>query len=172
MPLVIEQDGGNALAVFTHPHHEDLVDNHDDGLPFFRGMQVEGTNLETVSVGPNLQDNFNYRLQFAKHFVAGRVIAQEAYNSAMAYASSGTVSRGKPSLPPSCPLQDSSLTVICLDQWYFARRFGRIQERRFVQKTTAALRELTVMLRIMELIATFHQHDKPDIEVLNLGTVL
>ncbi|KAJ4317707.1 hypothetical protein N0V84_007226 [Fusarium piperis] len=150
MASTTEQNDEKALVLYTHSHHEDLVDHHDS-RPFFRGMKVEGTDLEVICVGTNLKHDFNYRRQYTKHFMAARLAAIEAYGNAMAYANNLRGSR---------------------EHWYFARRYGRYQERQFKHKTAGVIRELSIMIQIIELLIGFHEDAQPDFDIFNTGTVL
>ncbi|KAJ3463874.1 hypothetical protein MRS44_008660 [Fusarium solani] len=152
MDHTVQNDGGNALVPFTHPHHEDLVDaRRNNGRPFFRGMVVEGTDVEVVSLGPDLKADFDFRRQFAKLFLVTHILAFETYARAMISASEPGVSR---------------------TFWYLARYMGRVQERIFIKNSLDAIRQLSIMCRIINVLEVHHKRTKPGIDHFNLGTGL
>ncbi|KAI8667444.1 hypothetical protein LRP88_00802 [Fusarium phalaenopsidis] len=152
MDHTVQNEGGNALVPFTHPHHEDLVDaRRNNGGPFFRGMVVEGTDVEVVSLGPDLEADFDFRRQFAKLFLVTHILAFETYARAMISASEPGVSR---------------------NFWYLARYMGRVQERIFIKNSLDAIRQLSIMCRIISVLEVHHKRTKPGIDHFNLGTGL
>lgn len=170
MDHTVQNDGGNALVPFTHPHHEDLVDaRRNDGRPFFRGMVVEGTNIEVVSLGPDLKADFDFRRQFAKLFLVTHLLAFETYARAMISASQPDVSRSK-LLPPFHLFHGTLLTILSLAFWYLARYMGRVQERIYIEKSLDAIRQLSIMSHIINVLEVHHKRTKPGIDRFNLGT--
>ncbi|UPL03261.1 hypothetical protein LCI18_014195 [Fusarium solani-melongenae] len=144
-----QNDRDNAVVPFTHPHHEDLVDaNRSGGRPFARGVVVEGTNVEIVSLGPDLMTDFDHRRQFAKLFLVTHLLAFKTYARVMIAASERGVSR---------------------TFWYLARYAGRVQERIFIEKSLDAVHQLIVMSRIINVLEVYHKLAKPGIDHLNLA---
>ncbi|RSL72283.1 hypothetical protein CEP54_000952 [Fusarium duplospermum] len=144
MDSSIQYDGEYALVIFSHPHHEDLVDVHDDGLPFYQGSPI-------VEIEPALEKSFNFHRSIAKHFLAAQIEFGKAYFDATNYANTPDIGR---------------------DTFYFARRFARAQGRAFLKNSSEAIRQLGIMFNILCMMATVHEAQKPIVEIFNLYNVI
>ncbi|EEU39188.1 uncharacterized protein NECHADRAFT_81932 [Fusarium vanettenii 77-13-4] len=150
MDLMTQYERERALVRYTHAHHEDLVDTRrNNGEAFARGMVIEGTDVEIVSLGPDLMADFESRHGFAKVFMVAHLVAFETYARAMISASQPGVSR---------------------TFWYLARYMGRVQERLYIKSSLDATRQLNILGRIISIIEDHHEITKPVIDYFNLGT--
>ncbi|KAL2682506.1 hypothetical protein Neosp_006958 [[Neocosmospora] mangrovei] len=139
-----------ALVRYTHAHHEDLVDTRrNNGQAFARGMIVEGTDIEIVSLGSDLMADFKSRQAFTKVFMVAHLAALETYARAMITASQPGVSR---------PF------------WYMIRYMGRVQEKLYIKNALDATYQINILGRIIAIIEEHHDITKPVIDYFNLGT--
>ncbi|RSL63965.1 hypothetical protein CEP53_004231 [Fusarium sp. AF-6] len=141
---VEHNDDYAALVVFSHPHHEDLVDPHDDGLPFYQGAPIP-------ELGDDMKKDFHIRREISKHFLAAQIEFRKAYYDATNYANTPDIGR---------------------DTWYFARRFARAQGRAFLKNSGEAIRQVAVLFDILCALAAVRQAKKLEIDIFNLGNII
>lgn len=170
MDLMTQFERERALVRYTHAHHEDLVDTRrHNGQAFARGMVVEGTDIEIVSLGSDLMADFNSRQAFTKIFMVAHLAAFETYARAMISASQPGVSRSKPLLPLRL-FHGMLLTILSLAFWYLARYMGRVQEKLYIKSSLDATYQINILGRIIATIEEHHKITKPVIDYFNLGT--
>ncbi|KAI8717949.1 hypothetical protein NCS52_00872300 [Fusarium sp. LHS14.1] len=150
MDLMTQLERKRALVRYTHAHHEDLVDTRrNNGQAFARGMVVEGTDIEIVSLGSDLMADFNSRQAFTKVFMVAHLAAFETYARAMISASQPGVSR---------------------TFWYMFRYMGRVQEKLYIKSSLDATYQINILGRIIAIIEEHHKITKPVVDYFNLGT--